>query len=78
MQVLIFTTLTQLQILILRRGSVHMNQVDVPFILPWYYHRLAEASCTIDHHIAMELNNRLMLSFLQKHLGNLIGLIYCF
>jgi len=46
-----------------------MNQVDVPFLLPWYVHRLAEASCEIDHHIAMGLNNHLMLVYLHKHLG---------
>ena len=49
-----------------------MNQVDVPFLLPWYVHRLAEASCAINHHVAMGLNNGLMLVYLQKHLGTLL------
>ena len=53
-----------------------MNQVDVPFLLPWYVHRLAEASCAINHHVAMGLNNGLMLVYLQKHLGTLKDIVF--
>ena len=53
-----------------------MNQVDVPFLLPWYVHRLAEASCAINHHVAMGLNNGLMLVYLQKHLGTLEDIFF--
>lgn len=48
---------------------MHKNQVDLPFLLPLYLRRLAGAHSTIDPRLAMELNNRITLLYLRKHLG---------
>ena len=51
------------------RGSVHKNQVDLPFLLPLYLRRLTGSHSVIDPVLAMELNNRITLLYLSKHLG---------
>ncbi len=56
------------------RGSVHKNQVDLPFMVPPYLRRWLGLHSTIDPHLAMDLNNRITLLYLRKHLG----MIYTF
>jgi len=51
------------------RGSVHQNQADTPFLVPYYFRGLAGVDSTIDAELAMNLNNRLTLTHLLKHLG---------
>ena len=57
---------------LLRRGSVHQNQADTPFLVPYYFRGLAGVDSTIDAELAMNLNNRLTLAHLLKHLGKYI------
>nr|CAH0098331.1 unnamed protein product [Daphnia galeata] len=52
------------------KGSVHKNQVDLPFLLPLYLRRLTGSHSVIDPVLAMELNNRITLLYLSKHLGH--------
>jgi len=51
------------------KGSVHQNQADTPFLVPYYFRGLAGVDSTIDAELAMSLNNRLTLTHLLKHLG---------
>jgi len=51
------------------KGSVHQNQADTPFLVPYYFRGLAGVDSTIDAELAMNLNNRLTLLHLLKHLG---------
>lgn len=50
------------------RGSVHYSQNDVPSLLPWYIRRFAYNSI-IDPLLALQLNHRMTLLYLRKHLG---------
>lgn len=52
------------------RGSVHYNQNDVPALWPWYIRRFV-CNSAIDPLLALQLNNRMSLLYLRKHLGNL-------
>ncbi|XP_057378526.1 platelet-activating factor acetylhydrolase-like [Daphnia carinata] len=52
------------------KGSVHKNQVDLPFLLPLYLRRLTGSHSAIDPVLAMELNNRITMLYLRKHLGH--------
>lgn len=51
------------------KGSVHYSQNDVPCLLPWYIRRFTYHSA-IDPLVAIELNNRISLLYLRKHLGH--------
>ena len=51
------------------RGSVHQNQADIPFMVPYYFRGLAGVDSIINPDLAMNLNNRLTLLYLLKHLG---------
>lgn len=53
------------------RGSVHYSQNDVPCLLPWYIRRFTYHSA-IDPLVAIELNNRISLLYLRKHLGTFL------
>ena len=50
------------------RGSVHYNQNDLPALWPWYIRRFA-CNSAIDPLLALQLNNRMSLLYLRKHLG---------
>lgn len=52
------------------KGSVHKNQVDLPLMLSPILRRIAGAHSPIDPLVAMNLNNRLALLYLRKHLGH--------
>ena len=53
---------------VLYRGSVHYNQNDVPALWPWYLRRFV-CNSDIDPLLALQLNNRMSLLYLRKHLG---------
>lgn len=53
------------------KGSVHYSQNDVPCLLPWYIRRFTYHSA-IDPLVAIELNNRISLLYLRKHLGTFL------
>ncbi|KAK3849897.1 hypothetical protein Pcinc_043366, partial [Petrolisthes cinctipes] len=51
------------------KGTVHQNQCDTPFLVGHIGRVFAGASSPLDPHTAMNINNRLMLNFIAKHLG---------
>ncbi|XP_046657429.1 platelet-activating factor acetylhydrolase-like [Daphnia pulicaria] len=51
------------------KGSVHYSQNDVPSLLPWYIRRFTYNSI-IDPLLALQLNHRMTLLYLRKHLGH--------
>lgn len=54
------------------RGTVHKNQVDVSLLMTMYQRLLIGGNSTINPFLAMELNNRIALLYLHKHLGTSI------
>ncbi|XP_076042589.1 platelet-activating factor acetylhydrolase-like isoform X2 [Oratosquilla oratoria] len=51
------------------RGTVHQNQCDTPFLVGAIGRALSGASSPLDPMMAMDINNRLFITFLCKHLG---------
>ncbi|KAG7168770.1 Platelet-activating factor acetylhydrolase-like [Homarus americanus] len=51
------------------KGTVHQNQCDTPFLVGHIGRVFAGASSPLDPQTAMDINNRLMLNFIAKHLG---------
>ncbi|KAK4299482.1 hypothetical protein Pmani_028239 [Petrolisthes manimaculis] len=60
---------TQTTIFVTIKGTVHQNQCDTPFLVGHIGRVFAGASSPLDPHTAMNINNRLILNFLAKHLG---------
>lgn len=50
------------------RGSIHDNQNDVPYLLPWYIRRFTYHS-VINPLLAIQLNNCISLRYLRQYLG---------
>ncbi|XP_066962919.1 platelet-activating factor acetylhydrolase-like isoform X4 [Macrobrachium rosenbergii] len=53
------------------KGTVHQNQCDTPFLVGPIGRVFAGASSPLDPGTAMDINNRLMINFICKHLGEL-------
>ncbi|KAK7077113.1 Platelet-activating factor acetylhydrolase [Halocaridina rubra] len=51
------------------KGTVHQNQCDTPFLVGPIGRVFAGASSPLDPVTAMEINNRLMINFICKYLG---------
>ena len=51
------------------RGTVHQNQCDTPFLVGNIGRAFVGVYSPLDAHTAMDINNRLMLNFIAKHLG---------
>ncbi|XP_069169592.1 platelet-activating factor acetylhydrolase [Procambarus clarkii] len=51
------------------KGTVHQNQCDTPFVVGHIGRILIGATSSLDPHIAMDINNRLMLNFISNHIG---------
>lgn len=51
------------------KGTVHQNQCDTPFLVGNIGRAFVGVYSPLDAHTAMEINNRLMLNFMAKHLG---------
>lgn len=51
------------------RGSIHDNQNDVPYLLPWYIRRFTYHS-VINPLLAIQLNNCISLRYLRQYLGH--------
>lgn len=53
------------------RGSVHQNQSDTPFLFGFVGRALGGCWSALDKDLAMTLNNRLMVNFICRQLGEL-------
>ncbi|XP_057378065.1 platelet-activating factor acetylhydrolase-like [Daphnia carinata] len=51
------------------RGSIHDNQNDVPYLLPWYIRRFTYHSA-VHPLLAIQLNNCISLGYLRQSLGH--------
>ncbi|RXG58800.1 Platelet-activating factor acetylhydrolase [Armadillidium vulgare] len=51
------------------KGSVHQNQSDMPFLFGFVGRMLGGAWSSLDRHLAISLNNKLMINFICSHLG---------
>lgn len=60
---------TDTTIFVTIKGTVHQNQCDTPFLVGHIGRVFAGASSPLDPHTAININNRLMLNFIAKHLG---------
>ncbi|XP_053646031.1 platelet-activating factor acetylhydrolase isoform X3 [Cherax quadricarinatus] len=52
------------------KGTVHQNQCDTPFLVGHIGRVFVGASSPLDPQTAMDINNRLMLNFIAKHIGD--------
>lgn len=52
------------------KGTVHQNQCDTPFLVGNIGRAFVGVYSPLDPHTAMDINNRLMLNFMARHLGN--------
>ncbi|XP_018021238.2 platelet-activating factor acetylhydrolase isoform X2 [Hyalella azteca] len=60
---------SQLTSFVTIKGTVHQNQADTPFLLGTAGRLIGGTNSKLDHSLAMEINNALMMAFIHSHHG---------